>query len=81
MDSNGFSDPYIKMYLKPDPEKVTKRKSRVHPRTLNPKFFEEFFWDLPQGELASKRLEVTSQSSFMTIMTDNRLMYGIIIFI
>jgi hypothetical protein len=45
-------------YLKPDAEKTTKRKSRVHSRTLNPKFYEEFFWSLSAADRANKRLDV-----------------------
>nr|XP_054772798.1 rabphilin-3A-like [Lytechinus pictus] len=40
MDSNGYSDPYVKVYLKPDAGKRTKHKTAVKKRTLNPEFNE-----------------------------------------
>ena len=39
-DSNGFSDPYVKMYLLPDKSKHSKRKTDVKQKTLNPVFNE-----------------------------------------
>ena len=39
-DSNGFSDPYVKMYLLPDKSKQSKRKTDVKLKTLNPVFNE-----------------------------------------
>ena len=35
-DNNGYSDPYIKIYLLPDYAKQTKRKTSVKKRTLSP---------------------------------------------
>ncbi|KAF3853557.1 hypothetical protein F7725_014245 [Dissostichus mawsoni] len=49
MDVNGFSDPYVKTYLKPDVQKKSKHKTAVIKKTLNPEF----------NELATKTLEVT----------------------
>ncbi|XP_069769096.1 double C2-like domain-containing protein alpha isoform X2 [Narcine bancroftii] len=40
MDANGFSDPYVKMYLKPDGGKKSKNKTVVKRRTLNPEYNE-----------------------------------------
>uniref|UniRef100_A0A3Q3C2C0 Double C2-like domains, alpha n=2 Tax=Haplochromis burtoni TaxID=8153 RepID=A0A3Q3C2C0_HAPBU len=59
MDVNGFSDPYVKIYLKPDIEKKSKHKTAVMKRTLNPEFNEEFFYEISLSELANKTLEVT----------------------
>ncbi len=39
-DSNGFSDPYVKMYLLPDKSKHSKRKTDVKMKTLKPVFNE-----------------------------------------
>ncbi|KAI2666408.1 Double C2-like domain-containing protein alpha [Labeo rohita] len=40
MDVNGFSDPYVKTYLKPDVKKKSKHKTAVIKKTLNPEFNE-----------------------------------------
>lgn len=59
MDVNGFSDPYVKIYLKPDLKKKSKHKTQVIKKTLNPEFNEEFFYEISLSELSSKTLEVT----------------------
>ncbi|XP_077358276.1 double C2-like domain-containing protein alpha [Festucalex cinctus] len=59
MDVNGFSDPYVKTYLKPDVQKKSKHKTAVIKKTLNPEFNEEFFYEISFSELATKTLEVT----------------------
>ncbi|XP_034049946.1 double C2-like domain-containing protein alpha [Thalassophryne amazonica] len=59
MDVNGFSDPYVKTYLKPDIQKKSKHKTAVIKRTLNPEFNEEFFYEISFSELTTKTLEVT----------------------
>ncbi|XP_034045594.1 double C2-like domain-containing protein alpha [Thalassophryne amazonica] len=59
MDVNGFSDPYVKIYLKPDIQKKSKHKTAVIKKTLNPEFNEEFFYEISLSELANKMLEVT----------------------
>ncbi|TWW81319.1 Double C2-like domain-containing protein alpha [Takifugu flavidus] len=59
MDVNGYSDPYVKTYLKPDVHKKSKHKTVVIKKTLNPEFNEEFFYEITFSELAKKTLEVT----------------------
>ncbi|MBN3276341.1 DOC2B protein, partial [Polyodon spathula] len=59
MDVNGFSDPYVKTYLKPDVHKKSKHKTIVKKKTLNPEFNEEFFYETSHSELSTKTLEVT----------------------
>ncbi|NWR73301.1 DOC2B protein, partial [Centropus unirufus] len=45
MDANGYSDPYVKTYLKPDEDKKSKHKTAVKKKTLNPEFNEvRFYW-------------------------------------
>ncbi|XP_075445679.1 double C2-like domain-containing protein beta isoform X2 [Ascaphus truei] len=59
MDANGYSDPYVKTYLKPDEDKKSKHKTTVKKKTLNPEFNEEFCYEIKHGDLAKKTLEVT----------------------
>ncbi|XP_014405940.1 PREDICTED: synaptotagmin-3 [Myotis brandtii] len=53
-DSNGFSDPYVKIYLLPDRKK--KFQTKVHRKTLNPVFNETFQFAVPLAELAQRKL-------------------------
>ncbi|CAN0053044.1 unnamed protein product [Lampetra planeri] len=58
MDSNGYSDPFVKIQLNPDSGKKFRFKTAVKKKCLNPEFNEEFFFALRQNELAGKSLEV-----------------------
>ena len=42
MDVNGYSNPYIKCYLLPDPRARTKQKSVVKKKNLHPEFNHQF---------------------------------------
>lgn len=42
MDMGGTSDPYVKVYLLPDKKK--KFETKVHRKTLNPVFNEQFIF-------------------------------------
>lgn len=53
-DANGFSDPYVKIYLLPDRKK--KYQTKVHRKTLNPVFNETFQFGVPLNELHSRKL-------------------------
>uniref|UniRef100_A0A8C0H8S3 Synaptotagmin 3 n=1 Tax=Chelonoidis abingdonii TaxID=106734 RepID=A0A8C0H8S3_CHEAB len=53
-DANGFSDPYVKMYLLPDRKK--KFQTKVHRKTLNPIFNETFNFNVPFAELPGRKL-------------------------
>ncbi|XP_043910220.1 double C2-like domain-containing protein beta [Protopterus annectens] len=59
MDANGYSDPYVKTYLKPDVDKKSKHKTAVKKKTLNPEFNEEFCYEIKHSDLAKKTLEIT----------------------
>ncbi|KAJ7308827.1 hypothetical protein JRQ81_008096 [Phrynocephalus forsythii] len=59
MDANGYSDPYVKTYLKPDEDKKSKHKTAVKKKTLNPEFNEEFSYEIKHGDLAKRTLEIT----------------------
>ncbi|XP_044223662.1 rabphilin-3A-like isoform X2 [Thunnus albacares] len=59
MDANGYSDPYVKIVLKPDMGKKAKCKTQIKKRTLNPEFNEEFGYDIKHSELAKKTLDIS----------------------
>ncbi|XP_061842200.1 rabphilin-3A-like isoform X2 [Nerophis lumbriciformis] len=59
MDANGYSDPYVKIVLKPDMGKKGKCKTQIKKKTLNPEFNEEFSFDIKHSELAKKTLDVS----------------------
>lgn len=54
MDLNGFSDPYVKVYLMPDKKQC--EKTRVHKKTLSPKFNETFQFQESYQVLMNKTL-------------------------
>ncbi|KAK3861439.1 hypothetical protein Pcinc_032602 [Petrolisthes cinctipes] len=49
MDITGLSDPYVKIYLLYNGQRLAKKKTHVKKRTLNPVFNESFVFDLPAG--------------------------------
>ncbi|XP_069174928.1 rabphilin-3A isoform X2 [Procambarus clarkii] len=57
MDSNGFSDPYVKVQLKPDPSHK-KYRTAVKWKNLNPEFNEEFVFEVRRNELPKKLLDI-----------------------
>ncbi|KAM6158991.1 double C2-like domain-containing protein gamma [Rhynchocyon petersi] len=59
MDTNGYSDPFVRLFLHPNVGKKSKYKTSVHKKTLNPEFNEEFFYAGPREELAQKTLLVS----------------------
>ncbi|XP_061586841.1 rabphilin-3A-like isoform X2 [Cololabis saira] len=59
MDANGYSDPYVKICLKPDMGKKGKCKTQIKKRTLNPEFNEEFSYEIKHSDLAKKMLDVS----------------------
>ncbi|XP_072444042.1 rabphilin-3A-like isoform X1 [Chiloscyllium punctatum] len=59
MDANGYSDPFVKICLKPDMGKKAKQKTQIKKKTLNPEFNEEFFYDIKHNDLAKKTLELS----------------------
>ncbi|XP_065392851.1 double C2-like domain-containing protein alpha isoform X3 [Macaca fascicularis] len=56
MDVNGYSDPYVKTYLRPDVDKKSKHKTCVKKKTLNPEFNEVA---CPWGQVPEARLGST----------------------
>ncbi|XP_027388057.1 double C2-like domain-containing protein gamma isoform X2 [Bos indicus x Bos taurus] len=59
MDANGYSDPFVRLFLHPNTGRKSKYKTSVRKKTLNPEFNEEFFYAGPREELAQKTLLVS----------------------
>ena len=53
-----FSDPYVKVYLKHNGERISKAKTHVKKNTLNPVFDESFAFDVPKSGIKSISLEL-----------------------
>lgn len=49
MDVTGLADPYVKIYLLYDQQRIAKKKTHVKKRTLSPVFNESFVFDIPNG--------------------------------
>ncbi|XP_039291276.1 synaptotagmin-4 [Nilaparvata lugens] len=49
MDVTGLADPYVKMYLLCNGQRIAKKKTHVKKRTLNPVFNESFVFEIPSG--------------------------------
>ncbi|CAB4062945.1 SYT4 [Lepeophtheirus salmonis] len=47
MDITGLSDPYVKIYLLHNDQRIAKKKTIVKKRTLNPVFNQNFAFELP----------------------------------
>nr|CAG4651802.1 EOG090X05OW [Triops cancriformis] len=47
MDITGLADPYVKIYLLHNGQRIAKKKTHVKKRTLNPVFNESFVFDVP----------------------------------
>lgn len=59
MDHNGLSDPFVKLYLRPDKTKKTKQKTQIKKATLFPEFHEQFYYEMRASEAGQRTLEVT----------------------
>ncbi|UYV78900.1 PIK3C2A [Cordylochernes scorpioides] len=56
---DGAPDPYVKLYLLPDPSKTTKKKTKVMTKTNHPTFMEMLVYDIPLSEAQTKVLHAS----------------------
>jgi hypothetical protein len=52
-DITGLADPYVKVYMLMNGQKLAKKKTHVKKRTLCPVYNESFVFDLPSGDPSS----------------------------
>ena len=55
---NLFTDPYVKIYLLYQSQKVEKKKTSIRMRDLNPTFNESFQFTVPRGKLKDSGLHI-----------------------
>jgi len=58
-NQTGLADPYVKLYLLPDPIKATKLKTKIARKTLNPTFNETLLYTMSEREVRQRYLQVT----------------------
>lgn len=60
MDVTGLADPYVKIYLLFNGQRIAKKKTHVKKRTLSPVFNESFAFDIPLVEGSNASLDDVS---------------------
>ena len=58
-NTTTLADPYVKLYLLPDPTKATKLKTKIARKTLNPTFNETLLYSMSESEVRQRCLQVT----------------------
>lgn len=61
MDVTGLADPYVKIYLLCNGQRIAKKKTHVKKRTLSPVFNESFAFDIPTNEVSIDLLSCSSR--------------------
>lgn len=65
MDVTGLADPYVKIYLLYNGQRIAKKKTHVKKRTLSPVFNESFAFDIPAAEVRQwEPVEVVEEIHF-----------------
>ncbi|XP_053310322.1 phosphatidylinositol 4-phosphate 3-kinase C2 domain-containing subunit beta [Spea bombifrons] len=60
LQDNNEPNPYVKIYLLPDPQKTTKRKTKVARKTCNPTYNEMLVYDgIPKGDLQRREIHLS----------------------
>lgn len=75
--AGSLSDPYVKIYLTPDPTKSTKRKTKIARKTLNPTYNERFTWEISEDMVRKRKIKITVWD--YDAFTENELMGGVVI--
>lgn len=57
MDVTGLADPYVKIYLLYNGQRIAKKKTHIKKRTLSPVFNESFAFDIPNGDSGMSSLD------------------------
>ncbi|KAK1150993.1 extended synaptotagmin-1-like [Acipenser oxyrinchus oxyrinchus] len=73
--SKDGSDPYVSLILLPDKNQLTKRKTAVKKRSLNPDYNDKFEFDMGLEEAQKRRLEVSVKNS-VSFMSRERELIG-----
>ncbi|XP_071809737.1 phosphatidylinositol 4-phosphate 3-kinase C2 domain-containing subunit beta-like isoform X3 [Asterias amurensis] len=71
----GQPDPYVKIYLLPDPHKQTKRKTRIQKKTSNPTYNEMLVYNFPWSEVLNRTIRLTAWDS--DYLKENNFLGGI----
>lgn len=77
-DSKGLADPYVKMYLLPDRDSKSKRKTDVVKDNLNPVFDETFEYPVNLNELTNRTLELSVKNE-TGIFSSSQTMLGMVL--
>lgn len=74
MDVTGLADPYVKIYLLYNGQRIAKKKTHIKKRTLSPVFNESFAFDIPTTEV-----RWTEEDKTRGCACNNKINYGFIL--
>ncbi|XP_078542389.1 extended synaptotagmin-1 [Lissotriton helveticus] len=69
LPNKELPDPYVSMVLQPDKNRVTKRKTAVKKKSLNPEYKEKFEWDMSLEEVRRRQLELSVKNNSTSFMS------------